>query len=363
MRTFIFLFVSLCLTLSAAANFRNAQSLREAMQDKQTERWGNVPDGQALILCKRMAGNRVVTYHEPVRQDGKVVYVNHVDPNLLQQRLEHAAGIDPRVKRQAVQGYAQGMDMVMGGIANETGGMDPGLLMGMQGMGQFLNAAAPSSAELAAQAQERNAQRQKQIADLDQFFRTATIKGTEVVSGRECYPLHSSDAGGQVQHDRGVTFEPQSADLWIDKEELVQVKMKITGKLTEGGKPRQMVLEMISDDFRTVNPLFVSHHEVSMMKGLLNKKQQKQMDEAKKQLAEFRRQFDAMPPNQQAMIQQMMGPKMEQLEKMVSSGGIEMETFVDKAIIGGLEMYAKLMGAYMANLPLDQVDLQLQSTP
>ncbi len=338
-----------------AADFRNAQALRKAMLEKETQRWSSIEAGQGLILCKQLMGNRAVAFEEAVRKDGAVQFVHQVSPLEMQQRLESAAGIDPHQKHEFAKHYAEGLDKLYQGLASETGGADMRTLMGMQGAGDFLMAAAPSPEELARMRREREADKQRQFADLDMFFDNAKIVGSETVEGRATYHLRSNSSGMQKQQDKDFEFEPQSADVWIDKEELVLVKLKTVGKLTSDGSTRKMTVEQINSDFKKKGPLFVPHHQVSRMGGVLSPKEQKQMQEAQKEMAKFKKQLESMPPGQQNMIRQMMGSKLEQFEKMASSGAIEMETIVDKASIGGIKEYSFMMANYAARIPINQL--------
>ena len=53
------------------------------------------------------------------------------------------------------------------------------------------------------------------------------------------------------------------------------------------------------------------------------------------------------------MIKQMMGDKMKQFEKMASSGAIEVETLVYRAMVGGVVEYGVLMASYAAGIPME----------
>ncbi|MCB1122414.1 MAG: hypothetical protein KJT03_12750, partial [Verrucomicrobiae bacterium] len=116
-----------------------------------------------------------------------------------------------------------------------------------------------------------------------------------------------------------------------------------------------MSLEHVSSDFIQVGPFFEPRLQVSRMAGVLSPKEQKEMEKAQAEMAKFKKQLDAMPPSQQAMIKQMMGSKMEQFEKMASSGALEMETKIDMAFVGGTVQYATTMAHYAGGLPISQL--------
>ena len=59
------------------------------------------------------------------------------------------------------------------------------------------------------------------------------------------------------------------------------------------------------------------------MSGVMDPKQQKEIQEAMKQMEEMEAQLAAMPEAQRQMMERMMGPKIEMMKKMASGGGIE----------------------------------------
>lgn len=356
MRRLIIIFSLFLLSLGSAgvaANFRNAQDLRNAMLDKQTAQWQFI---RGMIICQSMMGHTTVTFHEAVKdkKDGKVAFIRHVPPMEMQLRIEAAAGIDPKDKELFVKEYAKGLGNLLTGMQGETGA-DMGALLGMQGIGEFLGAGAPDEVELAKMYADWEADKQQQIADLEKFFSSAKIVGSEEVSGRPTYHLRSNTAAMKFPQEKGYIFEPKSAEMWIDKEELVQVKLKVVGKLTSDGQTRDMTIEQVESNFKKVDPLFISHQKVSRMAGVLGKKEQEQMEQAQKELAKFKAQLEKMPEQQRAMIKGMMGSKMEQFEKMASSGGIEMVTHIECVGFGGVEEYRYMMAHYAAGIPADQI--------
>jgi peptidoglycan hydrolase-like protein with peptidoglycan-binding domain len=69
------------------------------------------------------------------------------------------------------------------------------------------------------------------------------------------------------------------------------------------------------------------------MSGMLSEADKAQMAEAEEQLAEAERQMASMPPDQRAMVEQMMGGQMDMLRSMVNGGGFTMETAVDEIVV------------------------------
>ena len=58
--------------------------------------------------------------------------------------------------------------------------------------------------------------------------------------------------------------------------------------------------------------------------------QQAEMQEAQKQIAEFERELARMPPDQRAMMESMMGSRLEMMRNMVSGGGYRSEVVIQE---------------------------------
>lgn len=74
------------------------------------------------------------------------------------------------------------------------------------------------------------------------------------------------------------------------------------------------------------------------MNGVIDAEQQKQLQEAQQQMAEFEREMASMPAAQREMMQRMMGPKIEMMKKMAAGGGMEIVTrIIDVQVNAGGE--------------------------
>ena len=74
--------------------------------------------------------------------------------------------------------------------------------------------------------------------------------------------------------------------------------------------------------------MYRPYRSVTRMGGMLTPEEQAQMQEARAKLAEFEQQMASMPPEQREMMMRMVGPQIEAVRNMASTGGIEIETHI-----------------------------------
>jgi hypothetical protein len=97
-----------------------------------------------------------------------------------------------------------------------------------------------------------------------------------------------------------------------------------------------MTIEQSNIDYRTVpgSKMYEPYKRVMRMTGVMDPKQQKEMEEARGKLAELDQQLAAMPPAQRQMVMNQMGPQLTMIRNMASGGGFEIVTTVDEIRIG-----------------------------
>jgi hypothetical protein len=201
---------------------------------------------------------------------------------------------------------------------------DPSIMMGS--MAQFMRAAGGAQARVDAERAKDNAEADGMI----EFASKAKLIGEESVDGVNTYHLLASDLE-QTQKDGAQEFTIQTVSLWIDKNELVPLKMRMEGVAEMDGETRPVFMERISSDYRKVpeSAMYESYKQVMRMGGVMDAKQEKQMAEAQVQLAEFDKQLADMPASQRQMMENMMGDQIKMMRSMVSSGAFEIETTID----------------------------------
>jgi hypothetical protein len=174
----------------------------------------------------------------------------------------------------------------------------------------------------------------RQAADVDHtavIAERAEIVGEESIDGRNAYLVKADDLSLEQAADGGE-YVIRSIALWVDTRDLVMLKMRMDGVMKQDGQVREMYFEKLDQDFRDVpgSSMILPYRSVLSMGGMLGPKEQKEMEEARAQLAEFDQQMASMPADQKAMMQSMMGSKIEMMRKMVESGTFEVETIVSE---------------------------------
>jgi len=168
------------------------------------------------------------------------------------------------------------------------------------------------------------------IADFDEIqelAKSATVLGTESIGSRSGYHLKSDNVDHiQQMDDQTVNFD--TFEIWIDTTDYVPLKMLIHGTASGPEGSRPIVLDVMFSDYRHVpgSQLFEAYRQTMSMGGVLDPKQQKDLQQAMQQMDEMEAQLAAMPEAQRNMMQKMMGPKIEMMKKMASGGAIEVVT-------------------------------------
>jgi len=168
------------------------------------------------------------------------------------------------------------------------------------------------------------------VVDFDEMqdiAQNAQYVGTESVNGRKAFHLKADD----VEHveetgDQTITFD--TFEIWLDTTEYVPLRMLIHGTATTPEGTREIVMEKVDTDFRKVpgSNLYEAYHQVMTMTGVLDEKQQQQLQEAQVQMAEMEKQLASMPEGQRQMVENMMRPKIEMMKQMAAGGGMEIVT-------------------------------------
>ena len=144
-------------------------------------------------------------------------------------------------------------------------------------------------------------------------------------NGRQAHKFVVENINQTVEVDGGDTFTMKDITMLFDVDELVLLLHRTDGTARQGGDDVPFYIESESADFRNVpgTDLYEPYETISRMGGMLDDEQMAQMEEAKVQLEEFERQLAAMPANQRAMAEQMMGGQMEMMRGLVNTGTFE----------------------------------------
>jgi len=115
------------------------------------------------------------------------------------------------------------------------------------------------------------------------------------------------------------------ADLWIDSQECVPLRLTMAGTMTSEGQTRPVVLERISTDYRKVagSKMYEPYRQVMRMKGVMTAEQEREMGQVQAQLADMEKQLAEMPPEQRNMVMQRMGPQLAAMKSLAAGNGFE----------------------------------------
>lgn len=269
------LITAIGILLSLGVQAQDAESILAKAREMQLARWEGVKN---YTVEQSVAGSRMVMYYERVDETSFRV----VPQSELQRRLAAAEG---------------------------SHSMTP--------------------AEVAAIAEHKGDGAIADFDDIQDLAKSAKVLGTESIAGRSGYHLKADEVDRvQQMGDQSVTFD--TFEIWIDTTDYVPLKILIHGTGTGPDGSRPMVVNMEFSDYRNVpdSKLFESYRQTMSMGGVLDPKQQKELQEAMKQMDEMEAQLAAMPESQRQMMERMMGPKIEMMKQMASGGAVEIATEV-----------------------------------
>jgi hypothetical protein len=160
----------------------------------------------------------------------------------------------------------------------------------------------------------------------------ARLEGTDQMDGRRVHVLVMDDFTGlelpSMPGDAGeMDFRPQSLRFSMDDEFLIR-KVEIDAQMMQAdGSATPVTMTMFMEDYREVSGYLHPFKTQMISKGFLGAVDLDQ-EELRAQLEEMRKQLASMPEAQRAMMESMMGPQIERLESMLSSGEGDMEMVI-----------------------------------
>jgi hypothetical protein len=348
MRTSPILLSSL-IAAASAAGAQDAASILETMRQKQVERWEGV---QAYVVDQTLAGLRTQVYYrraevkdatgatQPVFvQTTKAAFDQAGTPSLgtlTPEQLDQVTGAFEMTGDGVASEVEDGLEKagLPRGLLAATGSkpwstLNPRVMMG--GAAMFLRAGAQAEQGVA---RERAADAAESLDQLSALASRARLVGTEKVDGRDAFHLRVDDLN-QTQEAEGQEFTIRSLSVWVDGEEYVPLRFETEGVATSGGKSRPITIEKVDSDFRTVagSDLYLPYKQSMRIAGMLDEKQQKELQEAQTKLAELEKQLEQMPEAQRKMIMGTMRPQMEMMRQMASGGGFQTEIEVHEVRI------------------------------
>ena len=380
--------LALCLVLPPVASPQPALpgplELSNLVRERANERAAGVDN---YTLIQTMAGTAAMLYFERLSVDtelGNIISHRMLGPAELALREQEgnplassetllSTGLElmqlgPRIRSEmGLGGFGDlgPLGGLLGGLMGGLGDTGIGMLLDpaamVEGMGFFMFAAGMGARDAEnAEGDARRDVRQDGNA-ISQLSANAEVIGIEQVEGRSAYVMRVPNMD-QTQRVDGQEFTLQTASIWIDTEEYVQLQMKIEGTVTAEGQTRPITIERYDTDHRNVGTLYMPFRQQMRMCGMMGaageaemRELQQQRADFERQMADLERQIQSMPEAQQRMMRQMMeerlAPQMEMLRNM---GGdcIEMPTEIrDVRINAGMPSQME-MASTMFGMPM-----------
>ena len=159
----------------------------------------------------------------------------------------------------------------------------------------------------------------------------ATLEGESEIDGKSVWMIRMNefplDAFMVPEGDEAGSFEPQTALMFVDQEEYLLHRLELDGIIKSEGKERDMSMVTILSDYRGELGLLHPHSIKTEVAGLMD---DEQAAEARENMAEMKKQLDAMDPNQRRMVEAALKGQMEQLESVLSGGNMTLEIVTTK---------------------------------
>lgn len=131
-----------------------------------------------------------------------------------------------------------------------------------------------------------------------------------------------------------MQFEPRTARIYVDESLMVPRRMEFTGDARTDSGPQEVTVQVDLENYLPIEGLLIPYRTVIQIDGL-----GAAIDpEMRAQLEEMERELEALPPDQRAMMERMLGPQMEQIRQMMDGGGDSMTmevTVLDVAVNAG----------------------------
>jgi peptidoglycan hydrolase-like protein with peptidoglycan-binding domain len=240
---------------------------------------------------------------------------------------QSGSAMDSEIDREMSEaGFPPGLLDAMGSGASEEPWASPNPGTMMNSMADF--AAAGSGASSKGK-DEADAEQAAMAESMSQFRKHAKIVGKETIGKTRTVHTRAENLE-LVEEVNGEEITIHTVSLWIDAANYVPVKLRIDGTARQKRKSREFFVERLDQDYRTVpdSTLYMPYRNVLRVGGVLGPKEQREMEDARKKLADFEAQLAAMQPEERARVEGMMGSQMDMMRKMVDGGTMEIETTV-----------------------------------
>lgn len=165
---------------------------------------------------------------------------------------------------------------------------------------------------------------------LPELASRAEITGNGSVEGHDTWvveveSLEGLDFQGMTPAEVEGEFRPTALRVQVGKEDYLLRQVHLAGEVTtEGAGARPVAVTASLMDYRTIEGMPYPFMTRLHIEGLSGAMPQADQEEARRQLQQLREQMANMPEQQRKMMEEMMGSQLENLEKMVEGGAIDL---------------------------------------
>ncbi|MFC2950644.1 peptidoglycan-binding domain-containing protein [Marinicaulis aureus] len=167
---------------------------------------------------------------------------------------------------------------------------------------------------------------------IEQFNKDVKVLGRETIEGYQTDRISIDGLSFKQTADDGSEVMIERLDVWLDPKFHKRRKMRMEGVIKQDGEIREIFIERENRDYRRVGSsvMYEPYMEIVKVGGVMDEKQKKELAKAQKQLEELDKKLASMPASQRAMMENMVGPQIEQLRNMTESGAVTMEIVTSK---------------------------------
>ena len=160
----------------------------------------------------------------------------------------------------------------------------------------------------------------------------ATLEGKQSIDGYDCHVVTVDDFSGvdfdPETPDDEEDFKPRKGTFFLDTGDYLIRKLEMDGEFQRDGDWYPTTMKIDLKDYREVDGLLHPFVLEMSVAGLNNAMSEEEMEQARESLEEMKQQMEQMPASQRATVERMMKPRMEELERMLNSGSIQVTTQV-----------------------------------
>ncbi len=293
----------------------DAQTVMQNMEQKQIQRWSGE---QYYVVVKDAVGTRSILLYQRVSPTDPKLGFRLVPPDEIAQR---AAGISDHARW-----LAAGMTFTsLSGLLSSL----PDGSVGNQAMAAMTDAFAAAQSGVMQNTIKAKGEAEKSAFDRRRFAQMAKWVALQQFGDRWAHHLRATDINFTQTTAEG-SYTLKTADVFVDNEKYVPLKMRFDFQEEKTGN--MFSVEKISSDYRSVGSLYEPFKETMRINPGLDGKQAAELEKAQREMAKLKQQLASMPPEQRAMMEQMMGGQMQSMMKtvdnMAAGKGIEVESVV-----------------------------------